>query len=341
MSANAKDNRIAIALLIGIGWLLCLLVLWIGLGGEREGEWAEAIFLGRFHILIVHVPIGLLCIAFFVEMLGRMGICSGWQHQTLPMLWFGTLGAAAATIAGYLLMVGEQTEGRNMFWHMWTGFGVVALGVLSLILKVCNWSFLLLLVLLGNLVLIGISSHFGGNMVHTNTYLSEYAPDQLKPFLGHPKEELSAADKGISMEDWSIYDDIIQPIFDDKCTECHNEDKIKGDLRMDSFAWLAKGGDITDQEWVPGDAEDSELYFRVTIDPDDDDFMPPGDREHMTPDEIALLGWWINEGGTQEMKVGETKKDAEIERILAELKAKTEAEAEGEQADASPAATNA
>tara|TARA_R110002096_G_scaffold159011_2_gene324571 strand:+ start:2351 stop:3391 length:1041 start_codon:yes stop_codon:yes gene_type:complete len=330
MSQNPKDNRIRIAALLLIGWLLCLLVLWIGMGGEREEEWREAVFLGRFHILIVHVPIGLLCVVFFLEILGRIKPFKGWADNTMPLLWFGTLGAAAATIAGYLLMMGEQTSGNNMKWHMWTGFGVVVLGVLSLILKASNRVVpIYLLVLAGNVVLISISSHYGGNMVHTDTYLTEYAPEALKPYLGHPEEELTAADQGISVDNWYIYDDIIQPIFDAKCTECHDENKVKGDLRMDSFEWLAKGGDITDQEFIPGDAEASELYFRVTLDPDDDDFMPPGDREHMTPDEVALLGWWINEGATQEMKVGKTKKDANIERILSELVSKTEAD-EGE-----------
>lgn len=326
MSQNSKDNRIRIAALIGIGWLLCLLVLWIGLGGEREEKWREAIFLGRFHILIVHIPIGLLCVVFILEILGRIKLFKGWADNTMPMLWIGTLGAAAATIAGYLLMTGERISGNYMNRHMWTGFGVVVLGVLSLMLKASKKAVpLYLLVLAGNAGLVGVSSHYGGNMVHSDTYLTEYAPEALKPFLGHSGDELTAADQGVSMDDWSIYDDIIQPIFTSKCTECHDENKTKGDLRMDSFEWLAKGGDITDQEFIPGDAEASELYFRVTLDPDDDDFMPPGDREHMTPDEIALLGWWINQGGTQEMKVGETKKDANIERILSELMSKTEA----------------
>ena len=69
--------------------------------------------------------------------------------------------------------------------------------------------------------------------------------------------------------------EIIQPIFNAKCTECHDENKVKGDLRIDSFEWLSKGGDITDQEVIPGDAEASELYFRVVLDPEEDDFMPP------------------------------------------------------------------
>ncbi len=325
MSESPKDNRIRIACLIGIGWLLCLLVLWIGLGGEREEEWREAIFLGRFHILIVHIPIGLLCIVFFLEILGRTRWFPGWADNTLPILWFGTLGAVSATIAGYLLMTGEQIEGHFMTRHMWTGFGVVVLSVFSIILKVSNKVVpIYLFVLLANTVLIGISSHFGGNMVHSETYLTEYAPEPIKKLL--KVEEETLLDHGVNIDEWFIYDDLIQPIFDAKCSECHNANKIKGGLRMDSFEWLAKGGDITDEEWIPGDAEGSELYYRVTLEPNDDDFMPPGEHEAMTPNEIALLGWWINEGGKKEMKVGETKKDEIIEEILKDLKEKLEAE---------------
>ena len=35
----------------------------------------------------------------------------------------------------------------------------------------------------------------------------------------------------------------VAPILEQHCTQCHGETKQKGDLRLDSFAALMKGGD--------------------------------------------------------------------------------------------------
>jgi|GEM_PF-5087869 len=45
--------------LITGGWILLLLCLWLALGG-LDDRWSPGIFVGRFHILVVHLPIGLL-----------------------------------------------------------------------------------------------------------------------------------------------------------------------------------------------------------------------------------------------------------------------------------------
>ena len=333
MFEASKSNQIRIAAAIGGAWLLLILIFWLALGGLGGGEEPIdfAAFLGRFHILIVHVPIGLLCVAFIMEVMARFEMFKKANENVVTLLWFGVLGAIAATAAGYLLMVGEQFAGNMMKWHLWTGLGVVVLAIGSLVLKIVGKYYQVYLgTLLANVFLISASSHYGGNMVHTEEYLTEKAPDSIRPTLeflmGHSSHE--EGEKAADINEWAIYDDIIQPIFNEKCTECHDENKIKGDLRMDTFEWLQKGGEMVeagdiDGEWVPGDAEDSELYFRVTIEPEDDLFMPPGDREHMTEDEIALMAWWINEGGTKELTVGEAKKDDNIKRILEELKVKS------------------
>lgn len=322
------SNRFAFRLSLAAfaAWLLLLVVLWLLMRNLDEHS-APAIFLGRFHILIVHVPIGLLSAALIFEVLGMSGWFPRLAESVLPCLWLGALGAMGATIAGYLLMAGEQIEGTDMGLHMWTGLGVVVLAVVCLYAKLARLAPLamsaLLLVTVG---LTGASSHFGGNMVHDNDYLSEYAPDPLKPLLGHPAPK-QAAVANLPFEQWPIYDRIVQPIFDAKCTECHDANKIEGGLRMDSFEALAAGGDLVKDgdipgEFVPGNAEESELIIRVTMDPSEDDFMPPGKRDHLTPSEISLLSWWINQGASPTMTIAEAKLDASVTPLLDELKTK-------------------
>ena len=59
-----------------------------------------------------------------------------------------------------------------------------------------------------------------------------------------------------------------------KCLECHNPNKIKGKLLMDSAVALLKGGD-TGPGLVTGKPDESEIIKRVVLPKDHDDIMPP------------------------------------------------------------------
>jgi hypothetical protein len=315
------SRNLAVAALAA--WVLLVALLWFARTWLAE-ETALSIFLGRFHILIVHLPIGLLVAALVFELLDALGWSPGAGDHVVPSLWLASLGAVGSTAAGYLLMTGQGIEGKDMVLHMWTGFAVVLVSFLCLWFKLADLPRLVTLpAIAATVALTGASSHFGGNMVHGNDYLSEYAPDPLKPLLGHPAPK-TAAVPDLPREQWPVYERVIQPIFDAKCTECHDENKIEGGLRMDSFAELAKGGDLVENgdipgEFIPGDSEKSELVYRVTLDPSEDDFMPPGDREALTEGEIALLRWWIDRGASPTMTVSEAKPDESVLRLLDEL----------------------
>ncbi|MEM7009953.1 MAG: DUF1549 domain-containing protein [Verrucomicrobiota bacterium] len=93
----------------------------------------------------------------------------------------------------------------------------------------------------------------------------------------------------------------IRPILSDKCFYCHGPDPEhrKADLRLDTLEGaLADLGGY--QAIVPGNAEDSEFWYRVDTD-DDFDMMPPEDSgKSLTQREKDLLKRWINEGAEYE-----------------------------------------
>lgn len=89
----------------------------------------------------------------------------------------------------------------------------------------------------------------------------------------------------------------VAPILQDKCVQCHGEKKQKGKLRLDSYAWLMKGGE-NGPVITPGDAKDSELYSRVTLPAEDEDFMPADNKPPLTPDEIKVIAAWIAAGAS-------------------------------------------
>ncbi|MEM1294168.1 MAG: c-type cytochrome domain-containing protein, partial [Verrucomicrobiota bacterium] len=86
----------------------------------------------------------------------------------------------------------------------------------------------------------------------------------------------------------------IQPILNAKCTECHGGVKAAGDV---SFVYEEKvinfEGDSGYPVVKPGDVEESELYFRITTDDEDEQMPPAKDHAPLSKSEVALIREWI------------------------------------------------
>jgi hypothetical protein len=94
--------------------------------------------------------------------------------------------------------------------------------------------------------------------------------------------------------------DII-PILQRSCFECHGPEKQKGKLRLDSRAAALRGGQ-SGPALVPGQAERSELYRRITLTRADDGVMPAR-GELLAPAQAGLLRRWIDQGAVWPEKV--------------------------------------
>jgi Leucine-rich repeat (LRR) protein len=84
----------------------------------------------------------------------------------------------------------------------------------------------------------------------------------------------------------------IMPVLEKNCTSCHGLKKQKAGLRLDTYSLILKGsenGAIINL----GNAQDSELYRRINLNPNDNDFMPTGGKPPLKPDEIELIKQWI------------------------------------------------
>jgi WD40 repeat protein/mono/diheme cytochrome c family protein len=90
----------------------------------------------------------------------------------------------------------------------------------------------------------------------------------------------------------------IAPLWDTYCIDCHSADDADGELVLDSFAALMKGGK-EGAAITAGKGNESMLVKFLegrSGRGGKNEFMPPGKREKLKPEEIALIKTWINAG---------------------------------------------
>ena len=97
------------------------------------------------------------------------------------------------------------------------------------------------LLLLVNLGLLASSSHDGGSLTHGRDYLTKYMPNVIRPIFGLSVEAKSTAN---SVDDLVVFKDLIHPIIEQNCLTCHNPDKQKGELSLETYAGHLEGGDM-------------------------------------------------------------------------------------------------
>src|SRR3712207_5442639 len=93
------------------------------------------LFLGRFHPLLVHLPIGFLLIGFLLELFSRLPRYQAYGHAVSFVLFLGAWSAILAAGLGYLLSLGGGYDEDLLALHQWMGIGVAVAALASLFLK--------------------------------------------------------------------------------------------------------------------------------------------------------------------------------------------------------------
>lgn len=118
-----------------------------------------------------------------------------------------------------------------------------------------------------------------------------------------------------------------QAIFERNCYKCHGATKQKGGYRLDEQHSINLGGKSKLPAIVPGNVEQSELMYRMLLPHDDDDAMPPEEKDPVSPQDIDLVRQWIEAGAywpdeaelsaaaSDTVKTGDADTDQLIEQI--------------------------
>ncbi len=283
------------------------------------------LFVGRFHPLVVHLPIGFVLLVAAAEaatlaprLRPRVDSAIG---LALPLVVAAT---ATAFVLGHLLArAGDFAPNAINVHRRFELFASVGICLCPLGWEYqahagserARWMYRGLLgVTLG---VLSLGAHFGGGLTHGDTYLTRYAPEPLKRLLGTapaPRASASAA-AGAPAREPRLFADVIQPILGERCVSCHGEEKAKGGLRLDSLANVMKGGE-DGAVVTPGNPSDSPLLGRVLLPADDDDHMPPEGKPGLTPPEIAAVRFWLERGASDALLVRDLLVPADARSLL-------------------------
>lgn len=296
------------------------------------------LFFGRLHPIAVHFPVALVVIIFVMELAQVLGKISQNRASTLLVLWIYVASALFSVGFGLLLVKFDEFAEQLVFWHQWFGIGSALISVLLLWLyyripKNSNVLWIYRCTLLVQVILICITGHLGGNITHHGEdYLSIDFSKSDASNTGADEQDEASIDielvsfkntATLSREQEAELNIAVRTILAPKCYQCHNADKVKGELRPDSREWMLKGGKNGPAIRV-GQSDKSELIRRVTLPAYHKEVMPSKGKR-LSNDEVQIVKLWIDRGAPWPENIQDIKifREAKLEPRNPELPGST------------------
>ena len=281
------------------------------------------LFIGRFHPLAVHLPIGVILLLAVLEVSTLLSLTR--RGRWFPALADGPRGlvlvcaALAALIAagmGWLLSHSGDYDTGLVHRHRTLGLLVAGLTILLVALHygrmrgpyagVFAVTFL---------ALIG-AGHSGGTLTHGASFLTEYLPPRLAAMWGISAPAIVGKAPPADPRQAAVFAGLIQPLLAERCDTCHGPTKANGELRLDSWTALTKGGKHG-PVFKAGDAAGSHLAQRIDLPLEEKEHMPPKGKAQLTDDDVTLLHWWIDSGAPEGKTLAQMEPPSEIAAVLA------------------------
>lgn len=271
-----------------------------------------AIFTGRLHPLFVHLPIGFLLLATVFELFSYKREYEHLKSSVSFALLLGFMSVVLACVLGYILSLSDDYTTAALNDHKISGIALaffsgllflISSGYLKNNIGINRSLFTAFCIL--TTALMGYTGHQGGTLTHGAEYLSMEVLNEQKRV------------KPQSVERAMIFEDVVHPILIQRCSQCHRADKMKGELSMKTLSDLQKGGK-SGAAIVAGSLNDSELYKRITLDPEHEKYMPTDGKTPLTKSEVEIIEWWIEKGMAVEgKKISELKDTQPINLLIA------------------------
>lgn len=270
---------------------------------------------GRMHPLFLHFPIVLLILSIVWTLIHR-------KNQLIPqqlsedigkgLILFAAFTSVLTALMGLFLSREAGYSQESLQWHKWNGVFVSWITLLWYsFYTALSRTKLTLIISAVSLVLIFITGHQGAEITHGDNFL-------LAPITPEQKQRRASFDEAL------VFADMVKPILNAKCMSCHNSNKAKGDLIMETQKSLLKGGK-DGPLWDSTKPDLGLLFQRLHLPLEEKKHMPPNNKEQLTDQEMVILYRWVKEGADFKLRVKDLSPTDTL-RSIAEKLFKAEAE---------------
>lgn len=244
--------------------------------------WVQTV--GRLHPMLLHFPLAILLLAMLLQFFRftPQNSENTWYQRFLDTLFLaGVLLAGITVVMGIFLSREDGYSGSVLMWHKWTGAGIFFFGTLTYWLRNSTWyqGRVAQASSVGIVGLLLVSGHLGATLTHGDNFV-------LAPLTDANQ---TAA---VPIEDALVFEHVVQPILQQKCVSCHNEEKQKGELKLTDKASILKGGK-SGKFLVAGNPDISRFLQRVHLPLEEKEHMPPKGKPQLSAQEISLLSLWV------------------------------------------------
>ncbi|MGI9540425.1 MAG: c-type cytochrome domain-containing protein [Flavobacteriaceae bacterium] len=269
-------------------------------------------FFGRLHPLLVHLPIGFILLALLFDL--KWFKEKGARFNFIKIIWFlAFISSFFSALLGWLLAQNGYYIDADLTPHQYTGILLVFFSSLGWVLRIKNINMPSLFIRINNLIvlfLLILVGHLGGSLTHGSDYLIKHAPD----FIKSNQEYKNKLFEEYTLDSIVVFKDLVQPLLNEKCVACHNNNISRGGLNLINIESIKKGG-RSGAAFVSKNLSKSLIFKRISFSQDNEKFMPPTGTP-FSYHEIQLVQWWIQEGANYTGSLNEFSTTPEIQTLL-------------------------
>ncbi len=293
-------------ILFNASFVLNCLLLFLLLFESRLSVPAWLQVAGRMHPLILHFPLVLIvlyAVAIIIHPPGKTIGDTAYKNTTSLLLLTAAFTAVITALMGLFLSKEEGYDPQALWWHKWGGVAISLLTLLwySFNTQIQAKKIITLATSVTALFLIVFTGHLGAGITHGQGFI-------LAPMMAAKAPQI------VSPEEAEVYADMVKPILELKCISCHNRNKAKGELVMETEDLLLKGGK-NGELWDSAAADLGLLMQRVHLPIEKKHHMPPKGKPQLTEEEIDILTHWISKGADFKLRVADLPETDTLHQI--------------------------